>query len=162
MTLVQENLLELTPAGMAVGPTISKPVMILKDKNGESLPVPLTPLEAGVALSQSSKTSPPATPHRVLLQILTSMNIVIEKCVFTEIKGSTLYVELALKNHPSLKTMEVRADEAMSLCLFLEVPIYATRSFMMRSRDLEAEMSEVEKGKLRNPKLFQRTHSYLM
>lgn len=167
MTLFQnesENeLLKLNPVGLAVGPTISRPILILKDEKwGDSLPVPLHPLEAGVTLSQSSKNAPPATPHKILLQMLATLKISIEKSVFTEIKGSSLYVDLYLKGHPDLTLMKVKADEAMSLCLYLEVPLYASREFMAKSRNLEAEMLEMEKGKHLNPKLFQRTHEYLM
>ncbi len=157
------DLIKLIPFGVSVSSDISRPILILKDEKMEhTLPVPVSPLEAGVTLSQCSKASLPVSPHKVSQLLLESLNIKIKKCVFIEIKGAHQYVNLYLTGHPKLKCMKIRADEAMSLVLYLETPIYSTREYMAKSRTLNAEMEGIEKGLLAHPDMTARRHPYIM
>jgi len=157
------DLLKLVPFGIQLSADGMRPVLILKDEKGEhTMPVPLNPLEAGIALTQSNKAIAPTTAHRVTELLLEALNIKIEQCVFAELKGSYQYVRLVVSGHPELKFLKVRADEAMSLCLHLNVPMYATASFMARSRVLTAEMTGVMKGVMANPEVLAKTHKYVM
>jgi len=157
------DLLKLIPFGIQLSADGMRPVLILKDEKAEhSMPVPLNPLEAGIALTQSNKTIAPATAHRVTEVLFEALNIKIQQCVFVELKGAYQYVHLILTGHPAVKLIKVRADEAMSLCLHLNVPIYATASFMARSRVLTSEMTGIMKGVVANPEIMAKTHKYVM
>lgn len=165
MTVGQvETLLELKPFGMSVDADGGRPLLLMKDQSGElTLPVPLTPLEAGVALTQSNKTVAPTTPHRVTELLLTKLGAKISRCVFQEIKLNHQYVALDLENFPSeAKALVVRADECMSLCLHLEVPVFASRDFILKSRTYVADLNGQYQNLLKNPKVLQRTHHYIM
>jgi hypothetical protein len=141
-----------------------RPLLLMKDETGEfTLPVPLGPLEAGVTLSQSNHMNVPSTPHKVTEILLQSMAVKITRCVFKDVRKNNQIVELELENHPmGTKGVEVRADEAMSLCLHLNVPIFASREIIHRSRNYVADLQGQAQALAMNPKLLQRTHPYLM
>ena len=59
-----DDLVELKPYGLSLNNDTSRPFLILKDALGEhTLPVAVTQIEAGVALSQSNQTQIATTPH---------------------------------------------------------------------------------------------------
>jgi uncharacterized protein len=130
-----DELVELKPYGLSLTNENARPFLILKDALGEhTLPVAVTQIEAGVALSQSSPTQMTTTPHAFLDKLLSSLDIKIERCVFIEITGNHQYVRIFMTGHPRYQSIKVRADEAMSLCLHLKVPFYATKSFIQKSK----------------------------
>lgn len=132
----KRDLIRLVPYGISLHPDPQRPILILKDETGDrTLPVALNPLEAGVTLNQFQQQGG-ATPHKVTELILQSLDVKIKRCVFVEIKSHFQYVRLHLENHPKLRTLKLRADEAMSLCLHLSVEIYATPEFMLASREM--------------------------
>lgn len=133
--LDEDDLVELKPYGLSLNNDTSRPFLILKDALGEhTLPVAVTQIEAGVALSQSSPTQVTTSPHTFLEKILSSLDIRIERCVFTEITGTHQYVRIFMTGHPKYQSLKVRADEAMSLCLHLKVPFFAAKSFIQKSK----------------------------
>jgi uncharacterized protein len=160
-SLKAKDLIKLSVYAMALNQDPSRPVLLLKDASGDhTLPVGLNPLEAGMALQQSN-TQSPATPHRATELILQSLDLKIVKCVFVEIRGSYQYVHLHFKNHPGVKSLKVRADEAMSLCLHLNVPIYASKKMIQKSKELSS--LEPIPADAQNPDpLLTRTHQYLL
>ncbi len=132
----ETDLVELKPFGLSLTNELAKPFMIFKDTKTEqlTLPVPLAPIEAGLTLAQSSTHSAPVAPHRFVEMLLGSLDIKIEKCIFTEIKGLNQYVRLFLVGHPKYNSMKVKATEAVSLCLHLKVPFFATPEFIQKSK----------------------------
>jgi len=158
-----EDLVELFPFGVSIANEIQRPFLLLKDKKEElTLPVAINPLEAGVTLTQSSQQLIPTTPHKFAELLLESLDIKIEKCIFSEIKGHYQYVRLYLENHPRYGSLRLRADEAMSLCLHMKTPIFATRAFIQKSKVMSAEIEGLSKGLEGHRALFANHHPYLM
>lgn len=156
-------LIRLKAYGLSVSDDFARPFLLLKDEKHEhTLPVAVNPLEAGVALTQANKSVAPTTPHKFTQLLLESLNVEIEKCVFVEIKGHFQWVNLFLKNHPTVTSLKVRADEAMSLCLHLDIPIFATKEYVARSRVMNAEMDDVSQDLKAHPSLLQKMHPYIM
>lgn len=161
--LNDDDLIQLEPYGISLTQDPTRPMFLLKAVTNEQiLPVPINPLEAGVTLSQSTKTTLPTTPHKVTELLLETLNIKISRCVFVEIKGHHQYVRLYLDNHPTHGSLKARADEAMSLCLHLGTEFYATANFMRRSRVMNAEIDGLQKDLSQNANVLQRTHEYLI
>ena len=157
------DLIYLTPYGLSLTTDSQRPVLLLRDeKSGQVLPVSLNPLEAAVTLSQSNHNVTPVTPHRVSEILLQSLKIKIQRCVFVEIKGPHQYVRLYLQNNPSEKSLKLRADEAMSLCLHLSVEIYATQELMNKSRVMSAKLEEPGQALQMQGNALLKTHEYLM
>ncbi len=159
----EKDMIRLRPYGLSVSADFARPFLLLKDeKHTYTLPVAINPLEAGVALTQANKSVAPTTPHRFTEVLLESLHMQIEKCVFVEIKGHFQFVRLFLKNHPTQETLKVRADEAMSLCLHLDIPMYASKEYITKSRVMNAEMDGVSADIKAHPFLIQKNHPYIM
>lgn len=158
-----EDLIRLEPYGLSLNLDPSRPLLLLRDETGQhTLPVFLTPIEAGVTIQQANQQVLPTTPHRVTEMLLESLNIKIEKCVFVAIKDHHQYMRLYLDGHPTQGSLKVKAEEAMSLCLHLGVPLYATKRFMNKSRMMSAELEGLSKGLQLNPAVLMKTHEYLI
>lgn len=158
-----KDLIRLKPYGLSVSTDFARPFLLLKDADHKyTLPVAVNPLEAGVALSQANKAVAPTTPHRFTELLLETLHIEIEKCVFVELKGHFQFVRLFLKNHPTQDSIKIRADEVMSVCLHLDIPIYATKEYIAKSRVMNAEMDGVSADIKAHPSIIQKNHPYIM
>lgn len=160
--VTDQELLEVVVYGLSVGNEMGQPILILKSKNQDlTLPIPINPLEAGITLAQSNKSIAPVSPHKATAALLKALGMQIDKCVFVEIKSSHQYVKLFVSGHPQLRSLKVKADEVLSLCLYLEVPLYTTREFVARSRVLVAEIDEQRRELLSHPALAAKNHLYM-
>ncbi len=157
----EENLIQLKVFGVSLHQQPDRPVLILKDETGEhALPVSLSPIETGVLVQQSHKGSV-SNPHRFAQLMLESMGIKIEKAVFESLKDHQQYVRLFLDGHPSHGSFQIKAEEAISLCLQLDVPLFATKKYIQKSRVMSAQSEGVLKNIATQPSILQRNHEYL-
>jgi bifunctional DNase/RNase len=137
----QNDLVRLFPYGLSVNGDASRPFLLLKDEGHQyTLPVAVSAIEAGVSLAQTNRSTVSSSPHKFTELLLQSMGVEIMQAVFVEIKGSSQFMRLYLSGNPKLSSLKLRADEAMSLCLYLQVPLFATKSFIGKSRVMTAEM----------------------
>jgi uncharacterized protein len=151
----EKELIELIPYGLSLSNDASRPFLILKDKAAEfTFPVAINQLEAGVTLTQSAHSALPVTLHRFSETLLNSLEIKLERCVFVEIKG--------VVGHPQYSSLKFRADEVMSLCIHLKIPLYATKSYINRSKLMSAEIVGLAKGLADHPLGLIKPHTYLM
>lgn len=159
----EKDLVELFPFGLSLSNDSTRPFMILKDKSKEmTLPVPINQIEAGLTLSQSNQDNAPVQIHKFSESLLLSLDIKLERCIFVEIKGVHQYVRLYMLGHPQYHSMKFRADEVMSLCLYLKVPLFATTSFINRSKLMSAEIIGLAQNAQNNPMVLVKHHHYLM
>lgn len=154
--------IELFPHGISVGSSLGRPVLILKDHSAlDVLPVWMNSLDAGVVLADLANGSSGASPHVLTRRILDAVNLSVDSCTFVELIGHHQYVLLKLKPTktdsvsvpgPSTasgwneKTLRIRAEDAMSFCLQSRARFFSTRAYMARCRDLDADLSRLEKG----------------
>ncbi len=158
----EKDLIRLQPYGLSLNQDPSRPILILKSDKGEhTLAVGMSPIEAGVMIQQSSPAAT-SSPHKVTSQLLETLNIKIEKAVFVALKDNHQYMRLYLEGHPTHGSLKVKAEEAMSLCLHMEVPFYATKKFMNKSRVMSAEIEGLSQGLMMNPAVMTKTHEYLI
>lgn len=149
LAINEKDLVTLKMFGLSINPDLPRPLLILRDENKKyTLQVPLNLLETGIAAAQEVSGLPPATPHRFTLMMLDSLGIKMNRCVFVEARGRDLFVRLFMSGHPKLESLRVRADHAMSLCQFLNIPILASPEFIrLANQNLAAaELSEKSLG----------------
>ena len=160
-----DDLIRLHVYALSLNQDPVRPMLLLKDESGKHvLPVGLNPLEAGMTIQQSSQHSVgvPASPHKVTELLLESLGMKVEKCVFVELKGVHQFVRLYFEGHPTHGSLKVQADQAMSLCLHLNVPIFATKKMMEKSRTMTVEVDLLAQNAKESPLLNLRTHQYLI
>jgi len=160
--LVEKDLIQVNAYCLSVHSDMGQPVLILKAIERDlTLPIPINPLEAGVTLAQSNKSVAPLSPHKVAAALLKALGMQIEKCVFVEIKNSNQYVKLFVSGHPKVRALKFKAEEVLSLCLYLEVPLYTTQEFISCSRVMIADIDEQRRELINNPSLSVNNHLYM-
>lgn len=165
---VQKNLapvsdwIEIYPYAVTMGVDQARPVMIFKEKNGESvMPVWMSNIDVGIAISQNNNRASGNSPHDVTAKIMQSLSVALEKCVFAEVRGHHQYVDLYFRDN-KLMPLRFRADQAISFCLHEEVPFYCQRSFIAQCKDLNLEMGEVQDFLASHNQSQLKKHPYLM
>jgi uncharacterized protein len=143
----KSEVIELQPFGITTGMDKARPVMLFREKDGEAvLPVWLSPLDAGIALTQHDKQTHASSPHDVPVQALAVLGVRAESCHFSEVKGHQQYVEIKFSGSRKLKFMKVRADHAVSFCLQARVKFFCTRGFIDQCRRVDAELGNLQAG----------------
>ena len=151
----EKDLIELRPYGLSLANQAERPFLILKDDSGlYTLPVGISQIEAGMTLTQSSSTQAQVAPHKFSELLLNSLDIKIDRCVFIEIKGLHQYVRLYMTGHGKYQSLKLKADEAMSLCIYLKISIFATKDFIQKSKTMTVEVSELSKSLLSRPEFL--------
>lgn len=136
-------MIELEAFGLTTAMDRARPVMLFREKNGEAvLPVWLSPMDAGIALTQHNVQTFAMSPHDVTFTIFKELGIRAETCYFTDLKGHQQYVEIHFKGSRKLKTLKVRADHAISFCLQARTKFYCTREYMEQCRDVDAGIEQ--------------------
>ena len=132
--------IELFPYGVTMSADSSRPIMLFKDKDQEKvLPVSLSSLDAGITLHQNANHfSSTQSPYSLTWRILKPLKIFLKECRFTHLKGAFQYVELVFEGHPKLKTLEARADEAVSFCLSTNCKFFCQDDYFEQCRILDA------------------------
>lgn len=159
----QQDLVLLKPFGIVVGSDASRPFLLLKNLEEDlTLPVAVSPLEAGVTLTQGNKAAAATSPYKFTEKLIQALALDLKQCVFTQILGPVQYVRIYISGHPSVNNIKLRADEAMSLCLQLGVPIYATRAFINKSKLMRAQIEGLTDELLKNQKILMKNQTYIM
>ena len=153
-----KDLIELKAYGLSLNNSPTRPFLILKDESGDhSLAVGISQVDAAVTLAQNNTQSLLSSPHSFLKKMLDSFNVQVEKCVFMEINGAHQFVRLFLIGHPSYHSIKIRADEAMSLCLYLKTPFFATKEFIHRSKEALSAFKETPANEWLDPVISKKT-----
>lgn len=135
------DVVELEAFGLTSSMDRARPIMVFKEKDGEAtLPVWLSPVDAGIALTQHQTQTAATSPHDVTLNILKNLGIKLESCHFAEVKGHQQYVDLRFSGSRKLKNIRVRADHAISFCLQARVKFFCTRDFMAECRTVDSDL----------------------
>lgn len=119
----------------------SPSIVVLQPKEEESqqrtrriVPIWIGTAEAtqlGVAL-EKARFSRPMT-HDLFLDALTNLDASIDHVLINDVKGSTFYARLALRQHGRLIDLDARPSDALSLAIRQEAPIYIEEAVLERA-----------------------------
>lgn len=160
---MKKNWVEIFPFGLSFGADLTRPLLIFKDDAKEkSLPVWLSPMDAGITLHQNTvEMGYSSSPYSLTWKILKPLDIFLERCCFTDIRGHHQYVTLYFKGHPKLKKIECRAEEAVSFCLSNKTQFFCETDYFEKSRLMETEMLSVVNDLKKKPFLAKHNQKYL-
>lgn len=155
-------MIQLEPFGLTAGMDRQRPVMLFREKGGEAvLPVWLSPVDAGIALTQHDVQAFAMSPHDVTLKVLSELGVRVKSCRFCEVVGHQQYVELKFSGPQKLKPMRFRADHAVSFCLQARAKFYCTREYLETCREVDAALERLQNSLSRKPGVRRNGHPYL-
>lgn len=161
--LAGSDFIELEPYGITAAADNTRPVMLFKASQGEEvLPVWLSAIDAGIALTQHHQSASAAlSPHDLTIKVIEGLGVKLERCVFSEIRGHHQYVELFFRGSRRLKTVVARADQAISFCLQAKARFFCTRKYITDSKVVTAEMADTQLDLRTKAKTSKNPHRYL-
>lgn len=160
----QDDLIHLLPYGISVAADLKNTFFFLKDKpQNLTLPVMVNPVEASLILAQLNLAPDMqlAQPHRAMSIMLQTLGVELKQCVFVQTKGNRQLVRLYFTGSKSASSIKLYADQAMSLCIALRVPIFATLNFINRAKVVQVEGDAIAKNLIENQKLLLKNTTYL-
>ncbi len=160
----QDDLIPLFPFGVSVAPDLSDTFFFLKNKTQNlTLPVLVNPIEASLILAQLnvSVELQMVQPHSVLTTMLKTLGVGLLQCVFVQTKGNKQLVRLYFNGHRASNSIKVYADQAMSLCIAMRVPVYATLNFINQSKVVQVQVEGLTKNMIEKQKLLLKSSTYL-
>lgn len=162
----RENLIELKPYGLAASLDPGRPVLIFKSTcEKHTVGVPLSPLEAGISVTQNHHQGTASSPHGLSLKALTALGVKPVRCIFKEVRGHFLYVDVEFDGNEKLTRLESRADEAISFCIRSGAGFYSTVETIQACKELEVSNLQSDPAAQARLHLFGRVknkHPYLM
>lgn len=157
---MSEVWIQLKPFGINLMGSSSQPLLLLKDASGElTLPLRIHALEVGILMGQSGKGQVLTSPHIVTEQLLKAVGVSLQRCILHDVKGQQIMARLELSTG---QFVEIRADQAVSLVMYLNAPIFTTRELIWKARSLSVEMETQQEGLVLFQSAAMRPHEYLM
>jgi hypothetical protein len=131
-------MVELRVYGLAASLEPNRPVLIFRSEcENHTVGVPLSPLEAGITISQNIQRGSGSSPHGLSLKVLQKMGVRPLRCFFKEVRGHFLYMDIEFETVDKKIRVESRADEAVSFCLRGGARFYSSIDLIQDCKDLE-------------------------
>jgi hypothetical protein len=127
------------------------PVVILKDLDGKRyLPILIGPFEAtAIALALEGTQVPRPLSHDLMRTMLESMHATLEQIVIYDIKDSTFFAKLVVRQNGDTQEIDARPSDGIALALRMQAPIYVSDKIVLEETvtDKKAEAEEVQRFK---------------
>lgn len=143
--------LQVEIKGLMLDPTSNVPIVILRDIQSQLfLPIWIGVFEANaIALRIEGVEPPRPMTHDLLRSILDRLGAAVEKIVISDLKESTFFAVIHVRQGEDLVSIDARPSDAIALALRANAPIFVLRSVLDKAQavDLATEVSDEEKLK---------------
>ena len=98
--------------------------------------------DQGIAIYLGKEKTPTPRPmtHDLMVKILKTLKVKVERVTITELRESTYYAEIRLRSGRKKHSVDSRPSDAIALAVRIDVPIFASPD-LLRSLDEEEEPS---------------------
>jgi hypothetical protein len=124
------------------------PVLLLQETDGEGRTLPIfigTPEAAAIAYALQGVTMPRPMTHDLMRDVLTSLDVEIERVVITELQNATYYAELQLRRGTDVTVVSSRPSDAVAVAVRTGSPLFVSDELMdSEGIILAADASEEE------------------
>jgi bifunctional DNase/RNase len=123
------------------------PVLLLQETDGEGRTLPIfigTPEAAAIAYALQGVTMPRPMTHDLMRDVLSSLDVEIERVVITELQNSTYYAELRLRRGTDVTVVSSRPSDAVAVAVRTGSPLFVSDELMDAEGILLAADSEDE------------------
>ena len=135
--------------GLMLDPSSNVPIVILRDTQSQLfLPIWIGVFEANaIALRLENVEPPRPMTHDLLRSLLENLGGRVEKIVISDLKESTFFAVIHIRNHERTLAIDARPSDAIALALRTESPIFVLRSVLDKAQavDLATQASDEEK-----------------
>jgi bifunctional DNase/RNase len=125
------------------------PVVILKDLEGKRyLPILIGPFEAtAIALALEGTQVPRPLSHDLMRTMLEAMHATLEQIVIYDIKESTFFAKLIVRQNGETQEIDARPSDSIALALRMQAPIYVADKIILEETvtDKKTEQEEIQK-----------------
>lgn len=131
-------------------------VLVLEEADGPRLlPIWIGLYEGGsIGMALSGQTFPRPLTHDLFIQIMEKMEAFIQDIVITELKDSTFFAEIRIKENDKSFTVDARPSDSVALAVRQKCPIFVAEAVFKSCPELLKPISEEEvsdfKKKLEN------------
>jgi uncharacterized protein len=125
------------------------PVVILKDLEGKRyLPILIGPFEAtAIALALEGTQVPRPLSHDLMRMMLEAMHASLEQIVIHDIKDSTFFAKLVVRQNGETREIDARPSDGIALALRMEAPIFVSDKIVLEETvsDKKADAEELNR-----------------
>src|SRR5499427_10605955 len=143
--------LEVKIRGLMMDPVTNMPVVVLKETQGSGiLPIWVGVYEANaIALEIEKVQTPRPMTHDLLKNMLTGLNVHVQKVVVSDLKDDTFYALIWMEREGQMMSMDSRPSDALALALRVDCPIYVDDEVLKSSKQAAAGADRVTSEELR-------------
>ncbi len=109
------------------------PVLLLQETEGEGRTLPIfigTPEAAAIAYALQGVAMPRPMTHDLIRDLLTSLDVEVERVVITELRSSTYFAELQLRRGGDRSIVSSRPSDAVAVAVRTGTPLYVADDLM--------------------------------
>jgi uncharacterized protein len=109
------------------------PVLLLQETEGEGRTLPIfigTPEAAAIAYALQDVKMPRPMTHDLIRDILSGLEVAVERVVITELRSSTYYAELQLRRGTERSVVSSRPSDAVAVAVRTGSPLYVADDLM--------------------------------
>ena len=141
--------IEMTVKGLIIDPITNRPIVILRDKDGQRvLPIWVGPFEANaIAVQLENMPTPRPMTHDLLKNVIHDLKADIQKIVVSDLKENTFYALIYLQVNGEAVAVDSRPSDAIALALRSRAPIFVEDKVIdhARSADMAPEKEDSER-----------------
>ena len=139
---------EVLPHGLVGGMIPHLCLMVFKEKKGHKrFAAPLSRLQGQISVHQSMYKE---EPFRFVYEILEAMKIKIKSCYFLKYEKGNIIVKVIVTGHPTIQTMELRADDVIPFAVYSGCRFYCKEDFILSMLNQKMEMP-LKKALMKKP-----------
>jgi uncharacterized protein len=109
------------------------PVLLLQETEGEGRTLPIfigTPEAAAIAYALQGVAMPRPMTHDLIRDILSTLDVSVERIVITELRSSTYFAELQLRRGGERSVVSSRPSDAVAVAVRTGSPLYVADDLM--------------------------------
>jgi len=109
------------------------PVLLLQETDGEGRTLPIfigTPEAAAIAYALQGVAMPRPMTHDLIRDILSTLDVAVERVVITELRSSTYFAELQLRRGAERAVVSSRPSDAVAVAVRTGSPLYVADDLM--------------------------------
>ncbi|NJN76343.1 MAG: bifunctional nuclease family protein [Synechococcaceae cyanobacterium RL_1_2] len=146
-------MIEMKVAGIALDAVSRSPIVLLKDSiDSRALPIYISQDQARAIMSALEDETPPRPlTHDLLVNILDTWDLNVERVVIHTLQDSTFYAVLTVVQGKNKKEIDCRPSDAIAIALRADSPIWVMEEVVAdASIPVDREADQAEQEEFRN------------